>query len=641
MTATHPGAFLHAVETPAGPIRAPHGRLSLTGWCLLPGSPSVPRVRLTVSGQSWDAHHGSRPDVASAFPHEAAAAASGFGIEAQLAPGLHRATLEAFTNSVDWTHLRTFTVDATEANLAVSVEWPAERVVRDSVRLQGWCAHPQFDLAEVWLHYGHRRIRGEHGLPRMDVTALLPGAPDAHRAGFIAVKNLPAGRGPLRIRAVTTCGKSFFAPTDVFIDIATDEENTTPLQLAGTAPRLASAPTRAPEQENPSPGPHHRILFVLYGDFTSNSALHVTSLADRLGARGHTCIVAVPCHAETAANLHRGRYTTVNFADYTGFDHGAPPDIIHAWTTRENIRRFCEPLLAACDARLVVHLEDHEQHLLEARLGRTRDELLALPTTELDALVPESLSHPLHSRAFLARADAHTLVLDRLAELLPPGKQPAHIITPAADETCFQPRPIPWDVRNALGWDLTHTVLFYHGNVHASNRDEVRSLYEAVLRLNQTGTPTTLLRTGRDDEDFLGPLAGRIAPHVVSLGLIAQHRHLPALMSLADFFVQPGRPDAFNDYRFPSKLPEFFALGRPVILPRTNLGLALQDGVDALVLPVADAESIATAIQRLRADPALASRLSAGALAYAERHFNWHRAALALEGFYNALPAKG
>lgn len=639
MTIALPAPLLHVVEEPSGPVRAEHGELRLTGWCLGSGARTAPSVRLIIADEAWMARPLPRPDVASAFPTEPAAAESGFILEARLAPGLHQASLEGSVDGSTWVWLRTFTINATEAGLAAAIEWPAEHEVRSSVRIQGWCAHPQFDLAEVWLHYGHRRIPCNHGLPRTDVAALLPGSPDAHRAGFIAVRNLPAGRGPLRIRAITTCGKIFFASTTVVIDIATDEENPIPLRLDGEPPRLSAL--RPPPVSDPGHSPKSglRILFVLYGDFTSNSALHVTSLANRLGARGHTCMVAVPRQAETSVNLRHGRYTAVNFADYAGFPEGQPPDIIHAWTTRENVRGFCAPLLAHSTARLVIHLEDHEQHLLESHLGLTGETLRAMHPAELDRLVPESLSHPLRSREFLVDADAYTLVLDRLAEFLPPGDRSVHVITPAADETCFQARPIPWALREALGWSRDHTVIFYHGNVHATNREEVRSLYEAVLQLNQSGTPTTLLRTGRDDDDFLGELAAQVSPHVVSLGLIAQHRHLPSLMALADLFVQPGQPGAFNDYRFPSKLPEFFALGRPVILPRTNLGLQVRDGIDALVLPQADAGSIATAVQRLRADPALAQRLSAGALAYAEHHFNWTSSAIALEGFYNSLPA--
>ena len=181
------------------------------------------------------------------------------------------------------------------------------------------------------------------------------------------------------------------------------------------------------------------------------------------------------------------------------------------------------------------------------------------------------------------------------------------------------------------------TVLFYHGNVHASNAAEVRELYLAVLQLNRAGTPVTLIRTGLDQVDFLGAMAGAVAPHVLSLGQVLHHRHLPALMALADLFVQPGVSDAFNDYRFPSKLPEFFALGRPVVLPRANLGTQVRHGTDAWVLDRADAAGIAAAVTALRRDRALYDRLAQGAQDFAAQHFSWRRSAAALAKFYQGL----
>jgi glycosyltransferase involved in cell wall biosynthesis len=165
----------------------------------------------------------------------------------------------------------------------------------------------------------------------------------------------------------------------------------------------------------------------------------------------------------------------------------------------------------------------------------------------------------------------------------------------------------------------------------------VRELYTAVFELNRAGTPVTLIRTGLDRVDFLGTMAGAVAPHVLSLGQVMHHHHLPPLMALADLFVQPGVPDAFNDYRFPSKLPEFFAIGRPVVLPRTNLGTTLRHGTDAHVLDRADAAGIARAITELRNDRALSERLARGAAAFAAENFSWRRSADTLASFYVAL----
>jgi hypothetical protein len=107
--------------------------------------------------------------------------------------------------------------------------------------------------------------------------------------------------------------------------------------------------------------------------------------------------------------------------------------------------------------------------------------------------------------------------------------------------------------------------------------------------------------------------------------------------------VQPGRPGGFNDYRFPSKLPEFLATGRPVVLPATNLGRFLRDGEECVLLERGDALEIAAAVERILDDGALAARLARGAQAFAERTFSWADSARKLQAFYDralgTLPA--
>ncbi|MES1167514.1 MAG: glycosyltransferase family 4 protein, partial [Pseudomonadota bacterium] len=383
------------------------------------------------------------------------------------------------------------------------------------------------------------------------------------------------------------------------------------------------------------------ILFVLYGSFASNSALHVAALANELAAAGHACAVAVPHDVATLSHLQAPRFRGLSYAEAAEgvtFANGRGPDVIHAWTTRENVRTLTASLRARHQAKVVVHLEDNEQQLLALQLGRDAAQLAALPAAELDRLVPPALSHPRRSREFLAAADGITVITDPLREFVPAGRA-CLTLPPAADARYFFPRPQPAEFRATFLRRPDETVLFYHGNVHATNAAEMRELYAAVLQLNEAGSPVTLLRTGRDTVDFLGELAPRVAPHVVSLGEVLHHHHLPPLMALADIFVQPGRDDAFNRYRLPSKLPEFFALGRPVVLPRTNLGLTLRHGIDAYVLEQADATGIVAAVNELRRDPALRQRLAEGAAAFAQAHFSWTRSAAALAKFYAGLAA--
>jgi len=104
--------------------------------------------------------------------------------------------------------------------------------------------------------------------------------------------------------------------------------------------------------------------------------------------------------------------------------------------------------------------------------------------------------------------------------------------------------------------------------------------------------------------------------------------------------VQPGRPGEFNDYRFPSKLPEFFAIGRPVILPASNVALEMRHLEDAYILPEATAIPIANAVRHITGDAALQARLEAGARRFFETQLKWARSAEQLRDFYEEITAQ-
>jgi glycosyltransferase involved in cell wall biosynthesis len=84
----------------------------------------------------------------------------------------------------------------------------------------------------------------------------------------------------------------------------------------------------------------------------------------------------------------------------------------------------------------------------------------------------------------------------------------------------------------------------------------------------------------------------------------------PDVLAAADILVQPGKAGEFNDYRFPSKLPEFLAIVRPVILPASNIALQMTHGVDAYVLPKVDAVAIVEAVVKITDDSDLYDRLA-------------------------------
>lgn len=378
------------------------------------------------------------------------------------------------------------------------------------------------------------------------------------------------------------------------------------------------------------------ILFVLYHDFSANSAVHVHNFANQLAALGHQTAVAIPEDTDRGAGLGEQNYSVQRFDQVDGewsrvFPNGQPPAVVHAWTPRENVRLFCEKVAGFCAFSLFVHLEDNEELILEVNLGASFEKLASSRTAE----IPGNLSHPRHYRGFIASADGVTMIMDRLERFVPP-ELPKLILWPGADKQVFFPRPRDPQLLEQLGIAKGTVVLCYTGNVHSANARDVRSLYLAAAILDREGTPARLIRTGRDFCSFLGPDEEWAHKVSIELGQVP-YQEIPALLSLADVLVQPGSDNAFNEFRLPGKLPEFFAMGRPVILPRTNIGRFVRHGEDAWVLDKVDAIGIVDAVLQFHADRALSERLAAGAVAFGREHFDWKKNARALATFYQKI----
>jgi glycosyltransferase involved in cell wall biosynthesis len=179
--------------------------------------------------------------------------------------------------------------------------------------------------------------------------------------------------------------------------------------------------------------------------------------------------------------------------------------------------------------------------------------------------------------------------------------------------------------------------LCYAGYVNAANARDVRSLYLAVAMLNREGTPTTLVRAGRDYYPFLGSDDQWARKYCLELGYVEKHTDIPLVLSLADILIQPGKNSNFNDYRGTFETPGILRHGATHHLPHTNVGRFVKHGEHAWVLPEVDAMGIVTAVQYLQKDHSLVKRLSEGAREFYEKHFQWEMNTVKLEQFYRTV----
>ena len=385
-----------------------------------------------------------------------------------------------------------------------------------------------------------------------------------------------------------------------------------------------------------------KIVFVCYGAFDCNSAAHIAGFANGLAGAGYSVAVCAAGGVPDAYHFGAAAFEFFTIDDLArdpeaviGFDGKFEParTMLACWTPRENVRRAVAPVAARYGIPYVVHLEDNEEHLgsLERQPAK-RWQWRQKP-------MPDAVTDPALLKGFLAGARGLTLIEERLKEIAPP-ELPAIVLEPGLDLQAFGselPQHRRATIRRAVGCPTEATMLVYPGNVHRANAEEVSFLYEAVRLLRQRGRDVTLVRTGSDH--FAGAAFLKDATPergIVTLGRV-ERPFLIDLLKSADVFVQPGRPGPFNDYRLPSKLPEFMAVGRPILLPSTNVGTRLRHRVDALLLQEGSPQEISHLVESILDDPALGARLSANARAFAALHYDIGNQTRKLERFLQEL----
>lgn len=384
------------------------------------------------------------------------------------------------------------------------------------------------------------------------------------------------------------------------------------------------------------------ILFVNYGDFVSNSLNHIGAFANRLTLLGHACAVAVPDNPRSISVIPNPLFTPLTFARALEtdpiFPNRKPADIVHAWTPRENVREFTLSYLRhAPSAALFIHLEDNEVFLLESYTQTSWAMLREMTDEELAVRLPSRLSHPVRFANFIRLAHGATYITDRLREFIP-AEKPTHRLLPGIDPTLYRQLEPDSALRERIGVRSHDKLLVFTGSTTFANFADVRELLLAVRLINDAGTPCKIVRTGINPPQLERDLAAIGGDHVIDLGFIEKTQLAP-LLALADVLVQPGAADAFNDYRLPSKIPEFLCVGRPVVIPRANLASEMEDGRHALMLDSGSAAEIAEKCQRIFRDDGLARRLAAGALEFAHAHFNLSHNASGLLEFYERVKA--
>ena len=378
-----------------------------------------------------------------------------------------------------------------------------------------------------------------------------------------------------------------------------------------------------------------RLLFLSHGPLSSNSGLHIAALSQALSFHGWESRILVPSD-DSASPKPSDPLPTWLYSQWKDLLRSWHPDLVHLWTPRQPMVSLWRQIHQRCPhAASCLHLEDSEEILTRRSLDWSKADWQTPPQ---DVSVPAGLTDPQEFRQLFTGIQGVSCLVRTLLEDVP-SSVPTCCFAPGFEEEMEWEVATETQLRQQLGLEDSEQVVVYCGNGHSANREELRSLYLGIAMAQEAGCRVRLLRTG-NDLFGLTEKDRKIRKRVsVELGVV-ERSLLPRLLALAELLIQPGHTDAFNRKRFPSKLPEFLASGKALVLPPCNLGLQLKDGQEGILLHNSSALGIRDILLEWLPQVERRSVIGKKGQAYAWRHLRWKFAAETLAKFYHRVLSK-
>ena len=361
-----------------------------------------------------------------------------------------------------------------------------------------------------------------------------------------------------------------------------------------------------------------KILLVCPYDWEAPGGVqvHVRQLSAELRIRGHRTTILAPGSrpSEDAGVRIVGRPVRVPYRGTVApisFSPGAwrrirsamrsfDPDLIHAH----------EPLTPSTSMLAVLAAEAPVVATFHASLDRSRLMELAGPAL----------------RQVSGRIDAAVAVSDAAASFVRRVvRVPLEIVPNGVDVQGFAHPGRPVE-----GLPAGPKILW-------ANRLDPQKGFEIMLRAFErvasevVGAHLLVAGDGRD-RALLRSLPGDLRSRILRLGTVP-HEALPRYHAAADVFVSP----ATGQESFGIVLVEAMAAGVPVVASDiAGYREVVRDGVDGLLVPPNDPNTLAAAIRRVLSEPELAAALKAAGRSRAQA-FSWQAVAPRIEAVYDRV----
>lgn len=191
-------------------------------------------------------------------------------------------------------------------------------------------------------------------------------------------------------------------------------------------------------------------------------------------------------------------------------------------------------------------------------------------------------------------------------------------------------RPIPKEeARRRIGLKSDGPIIAYSGFTQYDRA----FLLESFAALSQQHKTVRLLLIGPPQSDVQShPAADRI----IQAGPFYDTQFQLHLCS-ADVLLLPFRNRGVNLGRWPNKVGDYMAVGRPIVANRTGDLIKVFEGDSIGLLSDDSVEGFTAMTGKLLADAAMAGQMGATARGAAERKYSWYALSKDLSGFYDEV----
>jgi len=259
--------------------------------------------------------------------------------------------------------------------------------------------------------------------------------------------------------------------------------------------------------------------------------------------------------------------------------------------------------------------------------GDMAGEILESARTPWLRRVAGSIRQRVSERLHFPLMDGFTVVSQALLLEVQCYGRPVAIVRGGVDLSLFQPRA----ARAEEG--LVNVI--YAGSFRNYQGIDVLLATAKIMR----SEPFAFTLIGQVESYGAGAAAFRRATDISNVKVIPEQPHgeMPAWLGKGDILVVPRLQCRSAEFGFPSKIPEYMAMGKAIVATDVgDHGRIISNGVDGVLVRAGCPESLATGLRGLR-EARRRSELGGRARSTAEQNYSWGKIATGVRKFFDSL----